>query len=451
MLTSGGGLGCIPVFVLLNTIKRRCASSTMIRNAKSSSLPLHSLMESTPSPSWTAFLSDSPPPSTSYCKRKAERAAKLGVLRAVLFWYNQPLSSPRRSNCNCKVRVLVSRSLPISHEALASDPTGTTASATSKKKSKRKPKKATPPMDPPKALILNETWCYTAAINRHYANPPLETTTLDCITARRPLPCSLCASRAKRTLVFTAPASSSRLPPIVASRSSIPRKVSVPRKLKLTRKEKELVSVNLISYRDKLRVNEQLGGRFRNMPPTLFLPSTLQNILLDKLLSIKSISDLEPLLQHWYHRSEHTQSLYVNLVLFRNEIQENRDIDRLSKNSKSRETRKATRKRKRGQKATDDETDDDFSANPTTTLPSRKSTRPRKRPAIIDEGSEDENSSESSVSSDIPSKPIARPRRPLNSLTNAPSRPKALIPTAADVAKDYRPQYRPRQRGAVGS
>ncbi|KAJ7885657.1 hypothetical protein B0H14DRAFT_3431613 [Mycena olivaceomarginata] len=50
-------------------------------------------------------------------------------------------------------------------------------------------KKPRAPMDTVKAQFLIEKWCYYSFLNRHYANPPLELTTLDCLAAKRPLPC----------------------------------------------------------------------------------------------------------------------------------------------------------------------------------------------------------------------------------------------------------------------
>ncbi|KAF8192853.1 hypothetical protein K438DRAFT_1969970 [Mycena galopus ATCC 62051] len=55
-------------------------------------------------------------------------------------------------------------------------------------------KKAQPPMEHARALLLVEQTCYYVFFNRHYGNPPLETTSLDCIAANRLLPCSLSSS-----------------------------------------------------------------------------------------------------------------------------------------------------------------------------------------------------------------------------------------------------------------
>jgi hypothetical protein len=46
-------------------------------------------------------------------------------------------------------------------------------------------------MDLAKArLLANETICINATENAIYGNEPSETTTLDCIDANRPLPCT---------------------------------------------------------------------------------------------------------------------------------------------------------------------------------------------------------------------------------------------------------------------
>ncbi len=60
-------------------------------------------------------------------------------------------------------------------------------------------------MDYAKAVLLVETICYIAAINRIYQNPPTETSYLDCLTAKRRLPYSLCCSRGNIQLQFDAP------------------------------------------------------------------------------------------------------------------------------------------------------------------------------------------------------------------------------------------------------
>ncbi|KZP20923.1 hypothetical protein FIBSPDRAFT_1044497 [Athelia psychrophila] len=64
---------------------------------------------------------------------------------------------------------------------------------------KRRGKRPEEPMELAKALFLTEKTCYVASCNRIYGNLPLESSTTDCITAERPLPCSLCCQRSGRT------------------------------------------------------------------------------------------------------------------------------------------------------------------------------------------------------------------------------------------------------------
>ncbi|KAF7341157.1 ATP-dependent DNA helicase RecQ [Mycena venus] len=67
---------------------------------------------------------------------------------------------------------------------------------------KKRGKKAPEDMDPAKAELLVETTCLNAARNRRWQNLPLDETDRDCIAAKRPLPCSLCARRANITISF---------------------------------------------------------------------------------------------------------------------------------------------------------------------------------------------------------------------------------------------------------
>ncbi|KAJ7776978.1 P-loop containing nucleoside triphosphate hydrolase protein [Mycena maculata] len=279
---------------------------------------------------------------------------------------------------------------------------------TKKRKSTKKSTKPTPPMPHEKALILTETHCYIAFINRHYSNPPLETSTLDCIAANRLLPCSLCLTRAKRTLVFSAPSSSTILP-VLTPPSAVPsRKVAIPRKLKLKLKEKDNVTAALIVFRDKLRVKEQMQRKFRNMPATLFLPTSLQTTILDNLLSLKSETDLVPLLTAWPHRMQHTAALFSCIKTIQRSIHAQREVDRVARNAKAQETRQKAKRKRAGDESQEEGADD---ANTAVVLPSRKSQRVRKRvvPSDDDEGDD----SDSAFPESVPitsTAPRARPR-----------------------------------------
>ncbi|KAJ7794485.1 hypothetical protein B0H14DRAFT_3496952 [Mycena olivaceomarginata] len=100
--------------------------------------------------------------------------------------------------------------------------------------------KAPDPMSLIKAKFLTESHCYIAFLNIHFQNPPIVTSRLDCLTAKRLLPCSLCLARSNRTLDFPAPLSTPKFPALI---SPSPSKThpGCSRKLKLTRDERNTV------------------------------------------------------------------------------------------------------------------------------------------------------------------------------------------------------------------
>ncbi|KAJ6487519.1 hypothetical protein DFH09DRAFT_1339391 [Mycena vulgaris] len=255
-----------------------------------------------------------------------------------------------------------------------------------KSKSPRKKRKAAAPMNHEKALILVEKLCYIAFINRHYSNPPLETSTLDCIAAKRTVPCSLCCARSKRSLAFSAPPTAVQLPALIAVSVSKPCRIPGPRKLKLTVKEKKLATVSFTEFRDRLRAKLHMRGKFRHLPPILFLPSSLQTVLLEKLLLIKDESDLVPLLHSWLMRAEHSSSLYRHISALQSQIYAQRG----AKTKSAKMVSKGRRKRKRRAESKDEE--EDYVGATGATPPPRRITRPRKRAALetADRDSEEE-------------------------------------------------------------
>ncbi|KAJ7805998.1 hypothetical protein B0H14DRAFT_2610787 [Mycena olivaceomarginata] len=134
--------------------------------------------------------------------------------------------------------------------------------------------------------------------------------------------------------------------------------VAQPKKLKLKAKERKPAQSSLKKFRKQLRVDEQLAGRFRHHPPSLFLSSSLQDAILDQLLSFKSSSDLLPLLDEWYHRDTHTESLFEVIRQLQADIHQRRDEARKETNRKARATRKA-KKRKAAAAVSDSEDADE--------------------------------------------------------------------------------------------
>jgi hypothetical protein len=116
-----------------------------------------------------------------------------------------------------------------------------------------------------------------------------------------------------------------------------------PKKLK-KKKERESAQSSLQKFRKQLCVDEQLAGRFCHHPPSLFLPSSLQDGILDRLLSFASSTDLLPLLDEWYHRQTHTESLFKVICGLQADIHQKRDEARKETNRKARATRKANKR-----------------------------------------------------------------------------------------------------------
>lgn len=306
--------------------------------------------------------------------------------------------------------------------AAVNNPNANTAAT---KTTKARRKKDTVPMDMAKALVLAETDCYISVINKHYANPPLEISCLDCLTAKRPLPCSLCLARSDKTLLFPSPAESTLLPPLtpVANATTT---TSIPKKLKLTRMERGIAEPALIAFGESIRVTEQNNGNYRHHPPSLFIPQTLAGAILDKFLLIRSSSDLDTIIGTWRHRSRHSVPLYTLIATLRTDILKKRDTVRLVRNARAREKRNAKRKATTDISGDEDheeeveEDEEDIEASVARKSSKSKSSQPRKRPA-------------------------------LEPVTNLPQviRARAPVLSVAATTQDYGPQYRPRRRHQV--
>ncbi|KAK7015322.1 P-loop containing nucleoside triphosphate hydrolase protein [Favolaschia claudopus] len=218
------------------------------------------------------------------------------------------------------------------------------------------PEKKTKPMDHSKALLLTEKTCYMAVWNRIYQNPPLSTTTLDCIAAKRPLPCSLCAKRANITLSFPSPPLPDRvvLPPFTPSAGTQPIVLSASeKKLQLKKKERELASTELAEFGNKLRLAEQRRSANIHRPKSSYFPVSISTLILDKLLSIDSVQSLSELVQPWIFAAAHIFTLYDVILDLQSTIRSDREAARLKKNAKHHNKSKPRRKSKKKKKVVD--------------------------------------------------------------------------------------------------
>ncbi|KAJ7729326.1 P-loop containing nucleoside triphosphate hydrolase protein [Mycena metata] len=253
-------------------------------------------------------------------------------------------------------------------------------------------------MDPLKARLLTEVTCLNAVVNDHYGNPPLNTSTIDCIAANRPLPCSLCLPRSGKTLVFAAPPDAPCFEALAIPAPPAPSTFPLrpPKKNKLTKKERKPAAAALIEYRDTLCEEQHLIGNFTEHPISLFLPSTLQTTLLDKLITLESRTGFDTLIKDWRHRELHGTTLFTLISKLRADTHDQREAARLARNATQRQKRKNGQLRKSGTKRkaqsseeSEEEQRDSSGSDSDSSMPAAVLTppptvarKPRKRPAL---------------------------------------------------------------------
>ncbi|KAJ7336922.1 hypothetical protein DFH08DRAFT_964878 [Mycena albidolilacea] len=260
-------------------------------------------------------------------------------------------------------------------------------------------KKPRAPMEAVKAQFLVEKKCYYAFLSSLYGNPPLELTTLDCVAAKRPLPCSLCLPRSKKTITYTAPASAPALPRLTPPRSSANNDSVQPKKLKLKKK----------------------NASQPNLPSKIFENNyvSMNNSLVDSVT---------------------THLRFSCLLRFKTASSIKRDEARKETNRKARATRKAN-KRKAAAAISDYEDADE-----------PDSEHDKDDDDLHDEHEPPRSESPSNdlfLAALLPkSKSRGRKRQALENIpTNTSTRrPREQLQKAAEVSKDYGPQYRPRVR-----
>ncbi|KAJ7330806.1 P-loop containing nucleoside triphosphate hydrolase protein [Mycena albidolilacea] len=295
-------------------------------------------------------------------------------------------------------------------------------------------KKPPPPMEVAKAHILTETKCYNAAMNRIYQNPPHEITLLDCLTAKRSHPCSLCATRGEISLDFpTLPLPSGiTLPsftPIVAQADSD----SLPKKLKLKKKERKAAEPRLVAFGEMVRLAQYRLVANQSRPKSSYFPSRILTTLLDKLLLFDKIETLNTAVHSWPFYTEYKHRLFGLVRELRSGFLAQRETARLAMNAKARATRRAKKglpdsepEDEEAMDSTDDSgVEEDLIHHP----PSSPIPPPakRKKSALV----ETTNQPRSSVSKTAPSKPRTA-RKPLEKL--------------AEVAASFRPAYNTSRR-----
>ncbi|KAJ7016697.1 hypothetical protein C8F04DRAFT_1244800 [Mycena alexandri] len=313
---------------------------------------------------------------------------------------------------------------------------------------KSKRKKTVKPMEHNKALMLVEEHCYIALWSTIYQNPPLELSTRDCIIAKRRFPCSLCQARAKMKLTFPPsplppglvlppfhPPTTNQSPPLSADQ----------KKLKLKKKERAEAETTLTVFGDNVRLTERKRSINQRRPRSSFFPSTILKLVLDNLLSIKSLDDLTNHVESWAFVSEHVASLHSAIVKLQRRFEAAREEARLAKNAKQRATRRRWSKKAKHEWDSDEESGEE------------EEEEEEVEPEPEADAEADDESSADEVNHHPPSSPVPPPAKraktALAEVTNR-SRPMKKKPekqeTAAAVAATFRPAYKTSRRRAAG-
>ncbi|KAJ7643002.1 P-loop containing nucleoside triphosphate hydrolase protein [Mycena polygramma] len=316
-----------------------------------------------------------------------------------------------------------------------SDAPATTVTTSKPTKSKRKPVK---PMEHSKALVLVEKRCYTAVINRIYRNPPIETSTLDCIAAKRRVPCSLCAARVKKTLTFLP----SPLPPGLVLPPFTPPTVtrSVPlsaaaKKLKLKRKERTQAEAMLVAFGETVRRAEHRRKSNRHRPKSSYFPTSILQSVLDALLAVNSPAALTAVVSSWIFAVRHLDALYDVVKEIQVDITADREEARLAKNAKAQKKRQAE-KGHPDSDSVEDEMEDGMVSEAESNTEDERASHPRSSP--------------------VP--PPAKRTRTTGALAEVTNkvRPARRIPAprqkqldAATISAGFRPEYRTSRRRAA--
>jgi hypothetical protein len=260
-------------------------------------------------------------------------------------------------------------------------------------------------MDHGKALLLIEKNCYIRCLNFIYGNNFSETLKLDCVAAKRLLPCSLCFPRSALTLEFPPSPLPLGTPSLVAFKIPVSAAVISTKPL-LTRKERAYAEAQLVKFGEIVRVVETPNDLHGYRPRSSYFPVPIITSILDNLTTITTGSILRVVIPTWVFINSHHEMALLALVLRLNtKVSADRDAARAERNEKNRA--KALAKRTAA-KASDSE-------GPTPVTVKRS-----KRPA-------------------------------LDTVTNRPAKraakstaPRAPVPSVADVARSFRPQYQTR-------
>jgi hypothetical protein len=182
---------------------------------------------------------------------------------------------------------------------------------------------------PSKALIITKKQCYIAHINICYGNPPIETSSLDCLAAGRRLPYLLClAQQGGGSLVFPPsplPTSSTPFPVLTAQKATTLPKLPLPKKDKLKEKEQVVGEKHLLNFGKSIRQIEQWLNVHKYRAHSSYFPSQIVSSLLDRfsvalgittrvMEALSSTKSLWSRQSYWLNKIKHEKSWQLSNV-----------------------------------------------------------------------------------------------------------------------------------------
>ncbi|THU94638.1 hypothetical protein K435DRAFT_860356 [Dendrothele bispora CBS 962.96] len=239
-------------------------------------------------------------------------------------------------------------------------------------------------MDLPKARFLAEKTCRVSCINKIYNNPPIETSYLDCIQAKRRLPCDLCRARYDlldlSAITFPSSADPSVLPPFDVSIKTA-EKIRKGRKRVDQLNKKEVVKVRqaLDEFGTQVWLEERVRLPHRNIPQCFYLPSDIIDLVVSELLKINSLEALVDKLKpmDWIFKESQASNLFIFMKTVRSEIQNSRKSI-----SKGKEKMLPKKKQNSDCDSNDSDVSEPLSSNLGSTVDPLTRPKTRKRPAL---------------------------------------------------------------------
>lgn len=322
-------------------------------------------------------------------------------------------------------------------------------------------------MDRSKAQLLVEQGCLISLRNKIYANPPIEESILDCITARRTVPCGHCLPKSGVALEFPSSPYSLDEPlapfraearPVQSVLPSSPRPLTlttVPKSKPdqpMTAKMRSAAEAELMVFGEVVRRQEKANDSGGYAPRSSYFPLPALQSVITNLTRITVTEDLRVLLPQWSHYSAHGGQLFVLVQRLQASFRDQHNTARLLRNQKSRARAQA----KRTAAAADQDDDiDELSESETPVHPSLppalRSFPTSSRDDLLSSTPSPAISAPIATSMAGPSNPVEKKggKRPaFENHTNQLRAKRARPESAEAVARSFGPAYRTRAGGS---